>query len=338
MYTNKLKTLFKNTNKCLSLYRFSLPLQKPINFNGHQLTRRQGLWLVKQTATGDYSIGEIAPLPGFSHETLEDCEDYLLALLHNSTITKQQIETLQTLPSAQFAIHCLLQQIPWQTLPSLDQQSIALFQGKPADIIQRYKVLNNPNVAKLKVGRLTVQKEVQLIKALIKVNPKIRFRLDANQQWDKQTYVFFLKNINAQHIDYIEEPTQSMADNIRVAQRYESRLGLDESLLTAVTLPIDSSIKALVLKPTLIGDPDRINDLLIHAQQYNLQVTISACFESPIALNQLRALAQHWQQQTQLNIALGLDTQQAFTEDIQHRIISTRAQLEAYLKKAKRLW
>jgi len=338
MYINKLNELFKNTNKCLSLYRFSLPLQNSINFNGHQLKQRQGLWLVKPSINGDYSIGEIAPLPGFSHETLNECEDYLLALLHSSTINQQQIEILQTLPSVQFAIHCLLQQISWKTIPNFDQQSVPLLQGKPADIIQRYQTLNNPNLVKLKVARLAVQQEIQLIKELIQINPKIRFRLDANQQWNKQVYRFFLTNIKKQYIEYIEEPTQAMASNIKLAQQLKSALGLDESLLTTTTVPVNDSIKALILKPTLIGDKNRIHYLLRHAQQHKLQVCMSSSFESPIALNQLRVLAQQWQKQTQLDVRLGLDTQQAFTSEVQDREINTAAQLESYLKEAKRLW
>ncbi|MEG3754871.1 o-succinylbenzoate synthase [Psychromonas arctica] len=338
MYINKLNELFENTNKCLSLYRFSLSLQNSINFNGHKLKQRQGLWLVKRSVNGDYSIGEIAPLPGFSHETLNECEDHLLALLHSSTINQQQIEILQTLPSVQFAIHCLLQQISWKTTPNFDQQSVPLLQGKPADIIQRYKTLNNPSLVKLKVARLAVEQEIQLIKELIQINPKIRFRLDANQQWNKQIYRFFLTKIKQQYIDYIEEPTQSMASNIKLAQQFKSTLGLDESLLTTTTLPVNDSIKALILKPTLIGDENRIHYLLRHAQQYKLQVCMSSSFESPIALNQLHVLAQQWQKQTQLDVQLGLDTQQAFTSKIQDREINTSAQLESYLKEAKRLW
>ena len=340
MNANKLTTLFDNTNKHLSLYRFTLPFQKAINFNGHQLKQRQGLWLVQQSQTGQYTLGEIAPLPGFSHETLTECEGYLLALLRNSTIDRQSLSALKKLPSIQFALHCLLQNIPWKTTSNSthDQQKTWLLQGNPAAIIQRYEALNCPTLVKLKVARLAIQTEIQLFKELIHRNPAIRFKLDANQQWDNSSYCFFLQNIDSHYIDYIEEPTRSMADNIAIAKQFNCAIALDESLLALPTIPIDNSIKTLVLKPTLLGDPQRIDYLLNHAQQNKLQVMMSASFESPLALNQLRHLAEQWRKQTQLNIGLGLDTQHAFTQAIQDKKVNTQSQFKAYLKDAERLW
>lgn len=338
MKIGKLKQLFNRTNRSLSLYRFSLPFEQAINFKGQRLTQRQGLWLVQRTADKNIRIGEVAPLPGFSHETLEECTTYLLSLLNTSSINQHQVELLSSFPSIQFALHCLLQATPYTTAEHHSTtQSVPLLQGDPTQIIQRYQSLNQPDIIKLKVARLAVKTEVKLVKQLIKLNPILRVRLDANQQWTTQQYSEFISSIDKQHIDYIEEPTNSMANNMAIAQQYDSHLALDESLLKTIKIPTENCIKALVIKPSLIGDPQRISHLLTQAQQQKLQISISSSFESPIALNQLHHLANHWQQDKQVKLSLGLDTRQAFTLKIRDRKLDEVSQLESYLKEAEQL-
>ena len=53
----------------ITLYRYQLPLSQPIQFHEQQLTVREGL-LLKWGS----SWGEIAPLPGFSRETLAEAQ------------------------------------------------------------------------------------------------------------------------------------------------------------------------------------------------------------------------------------------------------------------------
>ena len=55
--------------------------------------------------------------------------------------------------------------------------------------------------------------------------------------------------------------------------------------------------------------------LLKHAQQQQLCVSVSASFESPVAINQLQNLAIEWQQQYNLKVSLGLDTLHAFMDN-----------------------
>ena len=176
----------------------------------------------------------------------------------------------------------------------------------------RYHALECPVLIKLKVARTAVALDIELIQGLIAINPALRFRLDANQQWSAQQYLFFLQQIDAKYIDYIEEPTLSLNDNLNISKQYRVSLALDESLLKYNSVPIHDTIKVLIIKPTLIGYPERLAYLLKHAQQHQLGVSISASFESPLALNQLKNLAQQWQQQYQINITLGLDTLAAF--------------------------
>ena len=315
---NKLNKIFHTANIQLSLYRFSLPFKYPLHFKGHQLTSREGLWLVARQANGKHLIGEICPLPGFSNETLEQCQQHLLTELQTSSnLQKRSIDHSPQIPSIDFALSCLQQQVSWDKADNRDLvslTSVPLLQGDHSDILLRYQQLTCPARIKLKVARFTVKEEVTLLKKLIQLNPKIRFRLDANQQWTEQQYSLFLSLIDTQHIDYIEEPTASLISNINISQQFKVSLALDESLLGIDSVPIHHCIKALIIKPTLIGCPKRVDQLLKHAQQQQLSISISASFESPVAINQLQHLAIKWQQQYNVKVSLGLDTLHVFTD------------------------
>ncbi|TEW53893.1 o-succinylbenzoate synthase [Psychromonas sp. RZ22] len=336
---NKLNNHFDITNKQLSLYRFSIPFKKAINFKGQQLKTREGLWLVEQQSQGPDIIGEMSPLPGFSQETLAECEAQILTLLQQ----KNTLDFSDLLASVSFALFCLQQQIPWnnESINTTKLNNIPLLQGNLSEIIKRYQLLNSPKQVKLKVARVSAIEDIAIIQSLITINPDIRFRLDANQQWSLKQYTSFLTAIDGQYlnnIDYIEEPTASLTDNIALSEKFNVKIGLDESLLCNPILPTSPCIKAFIIKPTLIGDMARIKTLLKHAQQQQLEVSVSASFESPIALKQLHYLALQWQQEFQLPIHLGLDTLAAFDDPIATKNTHDTNLITHLLTQATCLW
>ena len=56
----------------LKVYRYALPLKKTINFNGRELSSRNGLILKLIDSNNNISYSEISPLPGFHEETIDD--------------------------------------------------------------------------------------------------------------------------------------------------------------------------------------------------------------------------------------------------------------------------
>lgn len=311
-----MKNQFILQSKVISLYSFSLPLKKNIDFKGNKLNSREGIWLIQHNSSGQDFIGEASPLPGFSNETLQQSQQQLLTLLMASREDQRKYLSHPLYASTHFALFCLQQQIPWCTPPANGLINVPLLQGSQQDILIRYQLLKYPNIIKLKVAKRSMEEEVDLIHKMIQLNPAVRFRLDANQQWSALQYTAFLSLINTSHIDYIEEPTHSIKESIHISNKFNISIGLDESLLTNHPLPIANCIKALIIKPTLLGDPQYIAALLKHAQQHQLLVSISASFESPIALNQLQHLAVKWQQAYKIEIHLGLDTLNAFEDSI----------------------
>ena len=60
----------------INLYRYQLPFTQPLKFHGHTIQQREGLLLHWGS-----SWSEIAPLPGFSRETLEEAQQETIAFL-----------------------------------------------------------------------------------------------------------------------------------------------------------------------------------------------------------------------------------------------------------------
>ena len=72
----------------IKIFRYQLPFVQPVMLREEKQYFRQGL-IVRVTGNGGIqAYGEIAPLPGFSLETLEESEEQLIALaqslLHQS--------------------------------------------------------------------------------------------------------------------------------------------------------------------------------------------------------------------------------------------------------------
>ena len=64
----------------LEIYRYALPLARPLLADGRELRFREGILLFIQGENHLTGIGEVAPLPGFSAERLQDVEKQLFFL------------------------------------------------------------------------------------------------------------------------------------------------------------------------------------------------------------------------------------------------------------------
>ncbi|MCP1328383.1 o-succinylbenzoate synthase, partial [Halomonas sp. 707D4] len=152
------------------LYRYSLALTKPLVLNGQRLTHREGLLVGI-----DGQWGEIAPLPGFSKETLAEAEAEALACL---AALERGEPASPRLPSVQFGLGCARCTWP-ERLPEA-ATPYPLLQGTPAhlmiEIEVRFKAWRAapPNRLKLKVARYPLAEELALIKRLCERLPTTR--------------------------------------------------------------------------------------------------------------------------------------------------------------------
>ncbi|MBT2786211.1 MULTISPECIES: o-succinylbenzoate synthase [unclassified Halomonas] len=274
----------------LALYRYSLAFRQPLMFKGNRLANREGLLVC---INGQW--GEIAPLPGFSTETLADVEAETLACLE----TMQHGEKVTpTLPSVQFGFDCAQRQWP-ANLPA-PLPPYPLLQGAPRELML---VLDNvvngwgalpPSRLKLKVARYTMAEELALINQLAIRLPSTKLILDANGGWTREEAQRFCTRLPLKQIDYLEEPCAAFADTIAVAEATGVSIALDETLSRQKEWHYHPQLKALVIKPTLIGSLSACEALVQRARERDLQVVISSSFESDLGLELLARLACEW--------------------------------------------
>lgn len=321
------------------LFRYRLPFKTPLLFKGIKLTAREGVILQVENNNGEFNFAEIAPLPGFSRESLQQAVAQTIAVLNNHPVdqnNKNNQSGMALYPSVAFALDCIVHNIPASELVNT-AVSIPLLQGDNQTVLKQYVQLNKPDRIKLKVARQPVAEDISLFTALSALNHNLLIRCDANQSWSFAKAELFFANINHRMLDYIEEPTASLSDNIALAERYQVQLALDESLQQQqFHYQQHQCFKALILKPTLIGSFARLNYFIKIAKEFHLSVSISSSFESPLGLMQLTFLAGQWAKE--VDISCGLDTLKFFESAMLDKKSDKKTPISQQVKQLECLW
>ncbi|HEY5717283.1 MAG TPA: o-succinylbenzoate synthase, partial [Motiliproteus sp.] len=209
------------------LYRYRIPLTRPLQLAGREYGERSGLLLrlSERGADGAWreGVGEAAPLPGFSPETLAQCQQALIAAAERWQQGASPLSASDPLPpSAAFGWDCALaelQQGPLLWPASATSDPYPLLDGEPAALLHRWQQWPAPRPAliKLKLGRRDSATEAALIRTLLQHTPTLRLRLDANRAWslaEASAFCAVLTPSERQQIDYLEEPCHHLAESL----------------------------------------------------------------------------------------------------------------------------
>ncbi len=241
----------------------------------HTHTKRKAILL---NLNGNW--GEIAPLPGWSKETLEEAEGQLRAHLEGHV----PFENL--FPSVAFGVESAM-----TPLPDIDLPISSLLMGTYEQIIKKAETLSTKSV-KLKISGLSKTEAKDLI---YKLKDRFSLRIDLNRAWDLKEAAEFFAEFKPDDFDYIEEPLKNPAE----LKFFPLPIALDESLLE-VAIESLPNLKAIVYKPTLLGGLSRCKTFL----RYNKPIVLSSAFESGIGLLNIAAIAQN----LDLTSPIGIDT------------------------------
>lgn len=293
------------------LWRYHYPLHTPLLMKFGLLSLRKGLYI--QYESPEYSgWGEIAPYPGLSSETLEDCLHWFRNQLHPLQLSAETPASVAW--GLAMATGTLRSQLytpqPRPPLPLnalLTQRTVtALIQEAQERYAEGYRCF------KLKTEGAGSEDQQRILAVIRATGPDIRLRLDANRSWELNTalhFCEFLQPLQQQGLlDYLEEPLRQIEHIPLLFQQTGLPLVLDESLQsqTFTSLPWES-ISGLVLKPMLLG-PEQTFLWARLAREQGKSVTLSSVFESSLGLSWLVLLAQTLAP----DYAAGLDTWRAF--------------------------
>jgi O-succinylbenzoate synthase len=222
------------------LFRYKLALK-----NGKT---REGLVLQV-----NHGFGEIAPLPGFSKETLEEAQKEALAWIHSGIDP--------ALPSVRFGIS--------SAQKSLRSVHLPLCALGPREGF---------STVKLKLGHLPLRGAISLVKEHYR---HVRLRLDCNRAWSLSEALEFASHFQPTDFVYMEEPLKTFEALADFSKMTRFPIALDESIERDWTqIP---TLKAIVVKPTLVGSIPKIPP--------HLDLVLSSAYESGLGLLHIANLA-----------------------------------------------
>jgi O-succinylbenzoate synthase len=222
---------------------------------------RQGLIL----QIGDH-FGEIAPLPKFSRETLDEARAEVLHWMRSGTPP--------TLPSVRWGIACAK-----TPLQSIRLPLCALNQPRPGF-----------STLKLKLGHLPLPEAIALVKQHYR---NYTLRLDCNRAWTLAQALEFAAHFTPTDFAYLEEPVQTFDELIRFSEMTHFPLAVDEQIHSDLSLL--PSLTTVVVKPTIVGHipkiPSHLNLVLSSSHETGLgllHIARSATNTLPIGLDTYR--------------------------------------------------
>jgi len=303
----------------LSYYAFKIPFTSPFRISNQTLNTRNGIYLVFDT--GDFrAYGEIAPLPGFSKETIHQVVAVLLENQRNleQAILKNEVEqfisildSIHNFPSLSFGLDLLMLDLKSKerskslfsmftdkdpkkpnvngAIGVLDVESSV---AKAQSIIQE-----GINTLKIKVG-VDQTKEMEVIGAIRKRFPKATIRIDANQAWTPKNALRNLELFEAYDIEYCEQPVSKydIKGLKKVKNETSIPIAADESALgfnEAKLLIEEHACDVIILKPSLFG---RIKNCLLIKElciSNGIELVITTAFDTIIGRTITAVLAAH---------------------------------------------
>ena len=332
------------------LFHYSLPLTEPLCLLGHEMHGRTGLILRLHdendgTSVGDnYSEGEIAPLPGMHPETLSEAENQIRNYLSGNSLPvtcsaalfgsvnfglDMALRAMSQSPNVP-KFHSFKEMSGNDPKPSKIDFTGQIFPvnglavGSGTVLEMECEELRNAGfkAVKLKVGRLTILQDIVRVRLARKIlGDEIALRLDANRAWGWVDALKFAEAVQDFNIEYCEEP---LLDSNKLEQLHLQTgmpLALDETLWYAPTPKSDdpakhvslSGIRALILKPGILGGWNNTKMWIEHAQKNGIHSVLSSCFESGLGLNWIAFMANELLSE---QFPAGLDTSKWFEQDL----------------------
>ena len=280
------------------------------------------------TLTGDDGIsgsGEATPLPKFSADSLEACAEALRRFEPGSTPSHLEpgmsvfdelctaSSALWRTPTARAALESALLdrwarvagKPAWALLlaagaaPPSHRAVAGLLQGDPEQAVLQAQTgyARGVRCFKFKVGRPgALERELRAVQDLRStLGAEVSLRLDANQALSLQQARDYLPRFAAYGLEIIEEPCapaqlSQLADLQLPLAMDESLAGLEDPSSHALRLT-QCGVKAVVLKPSLLGGVSACRAWARVARELGAGVILSHAFEGPHGLALSAALA-----------------------------------------------
>ncbi len=287
----------------VSLSQYALPL------DARPGQARQGLLLQLVQRDGREILSEIAPLPGFSPDSLPAVKRTTLRWLERlwEWSRGEEVSTrkshggfpdLTAFPSLAFGLDCALSAL--QEGAPAGSKSIrinALITGDPREWPRRANDFLGKGfqTIKIKIGRQKRTLEHRALRSIAELcGEGVAIRLDANRTFSLADGLSYFQTLPDLPLEYIEEPLRNPDELNTLGRTLGLPLALDESLDHFLDregrIRPPAATRAIILKPMLRGLRSNTIALIRLAQARELQAVITSSLESEIGLYHLAEL------------------------------------------------
>lgn len=307
------------------LWRYRLPLVEPVSLRPGESVSVRGGVIVEAIQDDVSHLGDVAPLPGFSRETLPEAEEQLRHLIIAAPgldLSSSSVFRGNLLPSVDFALWSVFASM--RDEPPTNIPLCGLLNGEPdAMVLEAVRLAKaGYRTLKVKAGRRDVPEDARKIRRIASATGDgLRLRLDANRAWSMSEAVEFASRIEGivPRIEFLEEPLSDATPEALRTFSEETGLpvALDESLSGAEPGILDggrySFVRGVVLKPQVVG-ASRSLAFARRAALFGADVVVSASYESGVGMLGLLRFARECA--TGVPPAAGLDTYRRLGKDV----------------------
>ena len=232
--------------------------------------------IVAIEADGATGLGEAAPLPGMSRDTIDEAERALACFEAGDS------------PSARFAIETALAVARAQR----EHMSVARLLGgehavRAVTVADDACVVTTP-IIKIKVGAAPFGDDLARMKRIAAAAPGAAIRVDVNRRWPRGEVLARLAmtaGALGDALEYVEEPCPAAHELL--VRDLPCPLALDESLVALAPGDLAAALRspglaALVLKPTLLGGFARCLELAELARTHGKRPVVTHALEGAI--------------------------------------------------------
>ena len=227
----------------------SAPLSKPYKLSFSTINNFESVWVIVEDEYGRLGVGEAVPLPGYSHETVQDVIGCMQTIVRKNlwqtaeSLKKHTHSIKDKNPFAASAIITAMEfpfwlekNIPLEPIPliyplssGMDEEQLITSFNEALSLGYKY--------FKLKVG-MGLKNDLRSSEALLKASPEAgcQFSFDANQAYnlkDASTFCNFLfEKDNLGRARYLEQPfpANNWKDLAKLIPQTPTKIALDESV------------------------------------------------------------------------------------------------------------
>ncbi len=278
---------------------FALPFSEKVILKDRPHPGRQGYYVRLVSESGSVAIGEAAPLPGFSRESLEEVRVGLVDLgeqlggvsISDSGEIREALGSTTPglrLPSLRFAVEMAILKLLavergmlWPTF--LANQLGRELKDRPIDVaglVTDRQTGFRASTIKIKVGSNTLAEDIDRVRRLFKENPDARLRIDVNRRWSLPEATRAAQEFEGLPIEFFEEPVDPR-DLENLMRDFSFDIALDESL-GEIQLERIPGAAFVVIKPTILGGLSRCLAVAEAAERMGANIIVSSAFESPV--------------------------------------------------------